>query len=888
MHARVALLVFFLLPFVGATAQLKEVDSLKILLEGERDPKKRIELISEISYFLYDFDDSAAFQYAQDALKASREIKYMPGVKYAYTLIGIKYFNNGNFSEALASFRLSASVEADAPKRTAYNHVMQGKVYFEMAEYDSARLNLERALAIVLVTNDRYTIANIYRTIGQVSLLQWKNDEAFEYLSKAEEILTKEIRNDYLMTEVCSGLGTYYDNKLQFDQADRYFIRMCELTTLSQDPYHLIKCDLRKSEIDLRTGHFAEAMVHCNEALKKSESYQYPPQIVEVYFKFGEIYMGLSQHEMAVKFFLEALRISESLKLQKWSGDIYSRLAWIQLERVNDEQTLDYINKAEAIRLRIDDKKGLGNVYDVKGLVFYHKKQYDSAYVMLERARVVWEAIGHDLGVSAVYFNISLIYQDKKDFDKALEFRNKTLDIERRVGNKKELSGTTNSIADLLIALKRFEDAEGYLKIASEYANESGSLVQKRDNARTYATLYNAMGDYKKSNDYLMLFTKLNDSIFSERGTAKLAEMEAMYKVEQKEQEIRFLNQENELKENQLNLQRMMTNQQRAISWAAAIGLIIVSWFAWTTYRFNKRIQSTNRSLAEKNEEIQTQTEELTESNLALSRLNYEVTEKNEEIQAQSEELIEAHQTILSINRNLEEEVESRTADLKKAYHELDTFFYRSSHDFRRPLTTFMGLAEVAKITVKDPNALELFERVRETAHNLDKMLVKLQSISDVGGQQLVYKEVFFKELVQEFFSNMRPEMEKKKIVADAVFDLQKPFFSYPALIKIILENLIENAIAFCATDEPRVRVQVKTVDEGVLISVRDNGQGIPQELHSRIFEMYFRGNALSKGNGLGLYIVSKAVDKLQGRIEFESELYSGSMFNVILPGQVN
>jgi len=48
---------------------------------------------------------------------------------------------------------------------------------------------------------------------------------------------------------------------------------------------------------------------------------------------------------------------------------------------------------------------------------------------------------------------------------------------------------------------------------------------------------------------------------------------------------------------------------------------------------------------------------------------------------------------------------------LKQAYKELDTFFYRASHDFRRPITTFMGLAGVAKITVKDPVSLDLFRK---------------------------------------------------------------------------------------------------------------------------------------------------------------------------------
>ena len=64
-------------------------------------------------------------------------------------------------------------------------------------------------------------------------------------------------------------------------------------------------------------------------------------------------------------------------------------------------------------------------------------------------------------------------------------------------------------------------------------------------------------------------------------------------------------------------------------------------------------------------------------------------------------------------------------------------------------------------------------------------------------------------------------------------------------------------------------------------MEVQDNGEGIPEEFKDRIFEMYFRANERSKGNGLGLYIVKKAVEKLGGTIGLKSELYTGSTFTI-------
>ena len=67
-------------------------------------------------------------------------------------------------------------------------------------------------------------------------------------------------------------------------------------------------------------------------------------------------------------------------------------------------------------------------------------------------------------------------------------------------------------------------------------------------------------------------------------------------------------------------------------------------------------------------------------------------------------------------------------------------------------------------------------------------------------------------------------------------------------------------------------------------IKVEDNGQGIPKEYHSKIFDMFYRANELSKGTGLGLYIVKEALVKLTGSINLDSTPGIGTIFTVRLP----
>jgi signal transduction histidine kinase len=335
-----------------------------------------------------------------------------------------------------------------------------------------------------------------------------------------------------------------------------------------------------------------------------------------------------------------------------------------------------------------------------------------------------------------------------------------------------------------------------------------------------------------------------------------MAEMQALYQIEQKEQQIKILNQERQIQEDHIKIQKSRINQQYLFIVLVSVALILVTIVAYLGYRYGKQIRKAHR----------------------------EILEQKEEIRVQSEELIDANRTIAQINKGLEQKIDDRTSALTQAYKELDIFFYRSSHDFRRPLTTFMGLAEVAKVTVKDNNALELFDKVKETAQNLDKMLIKLQSISDVGAQQLVYKEVFLKDLYDSICDSFRTELDQRNIKTTYEAHLTKPFISYPAMVKIIIENLVENSIHFCSKHNPFIALKISCVNEHVVIELRDNGEGIDPQYHDRIFEMYFRGNERSKGNGLGLYITKKAVEKLRGTIAFTSGVGRGSVFVVTLP----
>jgi signal transduction histidine kinase len=593
------------------------------------------------------------------------------------------------------------------------------------------------------------------------------------------------------------------------------------------------------------------------EILKAKEQ---PQLLTTVYDQLGEVYSDLGQHDVALKYYFDALAINERLGLKYEIAKVYSEIGWIYKNQLNFSQARLYMDKALSLREEIKDEHGISNSYNVLGVLYYQEKKYNEALKFLQKSLEIRERIGHKEGASACMFNMALVYEDLGQYEKALEHHFNALIIDEAISDKQGLSISYNQIGQVYTKAKKFSEAATYLRKAADLSLETGSKISIMNNRLFFSELYEAQGNMKQALFYHKLYSQLNDSIYSEGNAMKLAELQALYQVEQKNQEIELLNQHKEIQSNQIQLQRSQISQQRTIIISGLVGLVLLGVFGFKTYQYTSRIRKASR----------------------------EIIEQKEEIQAQSGELIEANQTIARINKDLESKIEERTSALRQAYKELDTFFYRSSHDFRRPLTTFLGLAEVAKVTVKDNNALELFSKVRETASNLDKMLIKLQSISDVGAQQLVYKEVFVKEIVDDVCDGFDGDLKLRNIKVSCAVKLQDSFYSYPAMFKTIIENLVENAIHFCGFEQPYINIKAIQHDDHVNLEVEDNGQGIDPRFKDRIFDMYFRGNDRSKGNGLGLYIVKKAVEKLNGRITFSSVYGKGSTFLVSFPTNHN
>jgi len=317
---------------------------------------------------------------------------------------------------------------------------------------------------------------------------------------------------------------------------------------------------------------------------------------------------------------------------------------------------------------------------------------------------------------------------------------------------------------------------------------------------------------------------------------------------------------------------------------AFAIGAYVLVFFKNNYESEREKVGAHLVELDEKNSEIGAQNEELTQIQEEVMAQRDFIEEKNRILQEQAIELEIANNEIQRMNASLERIIEERTRELKVLNSDLDMLMYRSSHDFRRPLTTLMGLHEIARLTVKEDISKELFAKVYTTALTMDKMLLKFFMLYNINHFRNLDEGISLDDIVSKIDKNL---IARKRNI-DFHYSINTRKYNSTDernnLVEIILENLVENALIYNSKERMKVELSISENNGSLQIITKDNGNGIPEAHLEKIFEIYFRGSTLSSGNGLGLYVVKRAVEALNATIKVESRLNEFTRFEVSFP----
>ncbi|MES2590777.1 MAG: PAS domain-containing sensor histidine kinase [Bacteroidota bacterium] len=244
---------------------------------------------------------------------------------------------------------------------------------------------------------------------------------------------------------------------------------------------------------------------------------------------------------------------------------------------------------------------------------------------------------------------------------------------------------------------------------------------------------------------------------------------------------------------------------------------------------------------------------------------------------------------VLLVAKNMSTLINAKN-QLREKNEELNLFVYKASHDLKSPVSSMMSVMHMMNES-QDINELKMYSKmVDQCINKLDTVISDLLVLGRITYGELEYKEIDINEIINTILTSIEFVHDFKEITFDIVIDKKaETIVSEKGLFQTILLNLIDNAIKYRQKreNEPSyIRINVTPKGKGVLITIEDNGIGIAENQQPNIFNMFYRATAISKGSGLGLYIVKTGVLKLGGTISLESTFGKGTTFKVYIPSK--
>jgi signal transduction histidine kinase len=242
-----------------------------------------------------------------------------------------------------------------------------------------------------------------------------------------------------------------------------------------------------------------------------------------------------------------------------------------------------------------------------------------------------------------------------------------------------------------------------------------------------------------------------------------------------------------------------------------------------------------------------------------------------------------------SLRRKVEEDLARKVDELARSNADLEQFAYVASHDLQEPLRMVTAYTQLLAERYRgklDENADKYIGYASEGAQRMQVLIQDLLAFSRVGRNGFTYASVDCNGVLEEVLKTLAPAIQECGAIVT--------YAELPAVwadrtqVAQIFQNLIGNAIKFRGKEPPVISVQAEKADQRWLFRVSDNGIGIAPEYAQNIFVVFQRLHARSEypGNGIGLSICKKIVERYGGRIWVESQSGSGSTFKFTLPAQ--
>lgn len=260
-----------------------------------------------------------------------------------------------------------------------------------------------------------------------------------------------------------------------------------------------------------------------------------------------------------------------------------------------------------------------------------------------------------------------------------------------------------------------------------------------------------------------------------------------------------------------------------------------------------------------------------------------ELERSNRELQSEVAERRRVEDDFRRLNRELDARVRERTQQLESANAELESFAYSVSHDLRAPLRSVDGYSEALFEDFADSlpeDARRYLDKIRTSTQRMGQLIEDLLKLSRLSRTDLRPVELDLSAMANEVIDELRQRNPGREVEVTVWDDMRA--VGDPRLVRIVLENLLDNAWKFTGKVE-RPQIEVGSMQEGgrSVFFVRDNGVGFDMAYSDKLFGVFQRlhGQNEFPGTGIGLATVERVISRHGGRIWVKAAPDKGAIF---------
>lgn len=595
-----------------------------------------------------------------------------------------------------------------------------------------------------------------------------------------------------------------------------------------------------------------KAIEYFKEALNTSKKNKFHLRSAEVSLHLGECYRSFNEIQTSIFHYFEAASFYR--KIPNYTGYIkaINQVAGAFYDIGEHRKSLKYFlivmknaKKLKKVQHLVAALNNAGSTYTALGS-FDKALEYLQEGLTLSKANKKLRRIR-----GALLSSIGEVYLKQNNNQFALKYFKRAWRIAQEVQHQHLSIVVSRDLAQVYAAENRFEKAITYERISLKTAQKSKDIHQIQLSYSTLSNIYKKAKDFENALLYYDKYHQLHDSSQHNNQLEAMRRLELKHQNLQKEQEIKLLTKEKEIQKNRFN------QKQKSIYLSIIICLVLLipSLLYYRHYR-NKRhtrilFEERNKIIALQNEKIKTQT--------------YHLQRKNEELNTKNQELIDLNQ-------------------------EKNLMVGGLAHDLRSPLNQVKGLLQLTQMTIpSDDETANYVSKALQSADRLRDMIDRILDLKMIEEQKLPLnlENIDVYQIIHEVVQSFASIAQQKSIVVHLAENTREHIYQIHLdknYTLQVFENLLSNALKFSPVNT-QVWIDVGLHKDKIRIIIKDEGPGISPEDQTKLFRKFQQLSAKPTGGeasvGLGLSIVKKFVEAMNGGVWCESVLGKGTSFIV-------